>query len=45
MTKLHEKPSASKENIQHFKKCNIINFVLCLWVIFALLAPDPDSEF
>jgi hypothetical protein len=34
----------SKENIQHFKKRNNINFVLCLWVIFALLDPDSDCE-
>ncbi len=30
----------SKENIQHFKTCNL-NFFLFLWVIFALLDPDP----
>ncbi len=34
----------SKENIQHFKKWNEINcfsFFLFLWVIYALLYPDP----
>jgi hypothetical protein len=34
----------SKENIQHFKKMKIINFFLFLWVIFALLEPDPDPD-
>jgi hypothetical protein len=31
----------SKENIQHFK----INFFLLLWVIFALVDPEPNSEY
>ncbi len=31
----------SKQNIQHFKKWNLLTF-LCLWVIFDL--PDPDYE-
>ncbi len=35
----------SKENIQHFKKWNFLNFFLLLWVIFGLLNPDPDSEY
>jgi hypothetical protein len=30
----------SKENIQYFKKCNLIT-VLFFWVIFVLLDPDP----
>jgi hypothetical protein len=35
----------SKENIQHFKH-EISKFLfLLLWVIFALLDPDPDSEY
>jgi hypothetical protein len=34
----------SKENIQHFKNMKFINFFLLMWVIFALLDPDPDSE-
>ncbi len=34
----------SKENIQNFKKWNFINFFLFVWVIFALLDPDLDSE-
>ncbi len=32
-------------NIQYWKMCNLLgNFFLCLWVIFALLDPDPDCE-
>jgi hypothetical protein len=31
-----------KENIQHLKKIKFINFFLFLWVIFAILDPDPD---
>ncbi len=45
---LHEgRPSYSrslepfKKNILHFKACN---FFLFLWIIFALLDPDPDSQ-
>ncbi len=34
----------SKENIQHLKH-KISSFFLHLWVIFALLDPDPDSEY
>ncbi len=33
-----------KENIQHFKKRNLLIFFLLLGVIFVLLDPDPDSE-
>jgi hypothetical protein len=35
MSKLQEKPSA-------LQKLKFINFFLSLWVIFALLDPDPD---
>ncbi len=38
----------SKKNIQHFKTWNFVNFLeffLLLWVIFALLDPDLDSEY
>ncbi len=35
----------SKENIQYFKTWNFYNFVLLLWVIFALLDLDLDSEY
>ncbi len=31
----------SKENIQHFKKRNLLTFYQFLWVVFALLDPDP----
>ncbi len=43
MSKLHEKPSLSKENIQHVKKWNLLTFFLCLSIIFALLDPDPNT--
>jgi hypothetical protein len=33
----------SKEDIQHFEKW-IFNFFLFLWVIFALLDPDPRTH-
>jgi hypothetical protein len=32
----------SKENIQHFQNMKFLDFFLVLWVIFALLDPDPD---
>ncbi len=32
----------SKRAIQHFKTWTFTNFFLLLWVIFALLDPDPD---
>ncbi len=31
----------SKEAIQYFKTWTFLNFLLLLWVIFALLDPDP----
>ncbi len=36
----------SKDNIQHFKTWNFLTCLifLFLWVIFALLEPDPDSD-
>jgi len=34
----------SKEAIQHFKTWTFTNFFLLLWVIFALLDPDPDPQ-
>ncbi len=37
--------SPKRENIQHFKKRNLLIFFMFLWVIFALLDPDPDCEF
>jgi hypothetical protein len=44
MSKLQEKPSALKREHPALQKMKFINFVLCLWVTFALLVPDPDSE-
>jgi len=32
----------SNEDIQHFKTWKFLNFYLFLWVIFALLHPNPD---
>ena len=32
----------SKENIQYLQNIKILDFFLFLWVIFALLDPDPD---
>ncbi len=34
----------SKEAIQHFKTWTFTNFFLLLWVIFALLDPNPDPD-
>ncbi len=34
----------SKEGIQHFKTWTFTNYCLLLWVIFALLDPDPDPQ-
>ncbi len=34
----------SKENIQHFRKWNLLTFFLFLCAIFALLDPDLDCE-
>ncbi len=50
MHSLNPDPEPSKENIQHLKKLNFlalkkIKFLNCfifLWVIFALLGPDPQ---
>ncbi len=41
MSKLQEKPSALKREHPTLQKMKFINFFLCLWVIFALLDPDP----
>jgi len=35
----------SKENMLAFQKRKFLNFFILLWVIFALLASDPDSEY
>jgi hypothetical protein len=34
----------TKENIQHFKKCNLLTFFLLLWSNFVLLEPDLDPN-
>jgi hypothetical protein len=44
MSKLQEKLSALKREHPAIQKMKFINFFLCLWVIFALLGPDPDCE-
>jgi hypothetical protein len=44
-SKKQEKPSAvKKEHPALKKKMKYIDFLLFLWVIFALLYPDPDCE-
>ena len=42
MPKLQEKPSALKREHPVLKNMKILDFFLFLWVIFALLDPDPD---
>ncbi len=44
MSKLQEKPSALKREHPALKKIKFIRFFLCLWVIFALLDPDPYPD-
>jgi hypothetical protein len=44
MSKRQEKPSALKREHPALQKLKFINFFLFLWVIFALLDPDPDCE-
>jgi hypothetical protein len=44
MSKLQEKPSALKREHPELQKMKVINFLLCLWVIFALLDPDPIAN-
>jgi hypothetical protein len=39
--KLQEKPSALKREHSELKNMKILDFFLFLWVIFALLDPDP----
>jgi hypothetical protein len=43
MSKQQEKPSALKREHAALQEMKIINFFLCLWVIFALLDPDRES--
>jgi hypothetical protein len=44
MSKLQKNPSALKRGHPTLQNMNFYNFFLLLWVIFALLVPDPDSE-
>jgi hypothetical protein len=44
MSKLQEKSSALKREHGAFQKIKFINFFLCLWIIFALLDPDTDTD-
>jgi hypothetical protein len=45
MSKLQKKPSALKRGHPTLQNMNFDTFFLLLWVIFALLDPDPDSEY
>jgi hypothetical protein len=42
MPKLQEKPSALKREYPVLKNMKILDFFPFLWVLFALLDPDPD---
>jgi hypothetical protein len=44
MSKLQKKPSALKRGHPTLQNMNFYKFFPLLWVIFALLDPDPDSE-
>jgi hypothetical protein len=44
MSKLQKKPSALKRGHPTLQNMNFYQIFLLLWVIFALLDPDPDSE-
>jgi hypothetical protein len=44
VSKLQEKPSALKREQPALQKVKFFNFFLCLWVIFAILDPDPDTD-
>jgi hypothetical protein len=44
MSKLQEKPSALKKGHPIFQNMKFMNFFTFLWVIFALLDPDPYSK-
>jgi hypothetical protein len=41
---LQKKPSALKREHPTLQNMKFLNFFLLLWVIFALLDPDPDSK-
>jgi hypothetical protein len=42
MSKLQEKLSALEREHPALQKVKFLNFFLFLWVIFAILDPDPD---
>jgi hypothetical protein len=44
MPKLQEKPSAHKREHPVLKNMKILDFFQFLWVIFALLDPDPVTQ-
>jgi hypothetical protein len=44
MSKLQEKPSALKRELPALQKMKVMNFFLCLCVIFDLLDLDPDCK-
>jgi hypothetical protein len=44
MPKPQKKPSALKREHPVLKNMKILDFFLFLWVIFALLDPDPQFE-
>jgi hypothetical protein len=45
MSKLKKKPSAIKREHPALQSMKFLNFFLLLWVILALLDPDPDSKY
>jgi hypothetical protein len=45
MSKLQKKPSALKREHPALQSMKFLNFFLLLWVILALLDPDPDSKY
>jgi hypothetical protein len=45
MPRLQEKPSALKREHPVLKNMKNLDFFLFLWIIFALLDPEPDPQF
>jgi hypothetical protein len=43
-SKLQKKPSALKREHPALQNMKFLNFLLLLWVIFALLDPDPNFD-
>ncbi len=44
LSKLQEKPSALRRELPALQNMKFLSVFLFLWVIFACLNPDPDSE-